>query len=46
VLATWTDVRPVGSQVELALPARAKGCVVVRVHSGQQMIQKKFILAQ
>jgi hypothetical protein len=46
VLATWTDVRPVGSQVELALPARAKGCMIVRVHAGQQMIQKKFILAQ
>jgi hypothetical protein len=45
VLAAWDDVRPAGNRVELSLPPRAKGCVVVRVRAGQQMIQKKFVIA-
>jgi hypothetical protein len=46
VLASWDDFRPAGNQAELALPARAKGCMIVRVHAGQQMIQKKFVIAR
>jgi hypothetical protein len=46
VLASWDDVRLMGNQAELALPARAKGCMIVRVHAGQQLMQKKFVLAQ
>ena len=45
VLASWDDVRLMGNQAELALPARAKGCMIVRVHAGRQLIQKKFVLA-
>jgi hypothetical protein len=46
VLATWNDVRPVGNCAELALPRAVNGCVIVRVHAGQQMIQKKFVIAR
>ena len=45
VLASWDDVRLTGNHAELALPARAKGCMIVRVHAGQQMIQKKFVIS-
>jgi hypothetical protein len=45
VLATWDDVRLTGNHAELALPARAKGCMIVRVRAGERMIQKKFVVA-
>ena len=46
VLASWDDVKPAGNHAELALPAHAKGCMIVRVHAGQQMIQKKFVIVR
>jgi hypothetical protein len=45
VLASWDNVRLTGNHAELVLPARAKGCMIVRVCAGERMIQKKFVVA-
>jgi hypothetical protein len=46
VLATWNNVRPSGGIAECALPRNARGCMVVRVYAGKEMMQKKLVIAQ
>ncbi|MBN1131009.1 MAG: hypothetical protein JXA71_18620 [Chitinispirillaceae bacterium] len=46
VLATWNNVRPAGGIAECALPRNARGCMVVRVYAGKEMLQKKFVITQ
>jgi hypothetical protein len=46
VLATWSNVRPVGNAAELALPRAAKGFMIVRVYADREVLQKKFVFTR
>jgi hypothetical protein len=46
VIATWDNVRPVNNRAELALPSQARGCMVLRVQTGREMVQKKIVVAK
>ena len=44
-LATWSALHPSGARAEVSLPATVKGCLILRVFAGKEVIQKKFTVA-
>jgi hypothetical protein len=42
VLATWNDLPVRQHAARISLPARAKGCMILRVYAGKTMMQKRF----
>jgi hypothetical protein len=42
VLETWNALRLSGASADLRLPAAAKGCLILRIYAGKEVLQKKF----
>jgi hypothetical protein len=42
VLQTWNNVRVNEGVTELSLPLQARGCMILRVYAGKEMVQKKI----
>lgn len=46
LLQSWDNVMVRNGRVELSMPPQARGCVIIRVHAGTEMYQKKIVLAR
>jgi len=46
LLKTWDRISLNGSTAELLLPANAKGCLILRVFAGADIMQKKFTVTR
>jgi hypothetical protein len=46
VLKTWSGINLIGASADLRLPPNAKGCLILRVFAGKEVMQKKFTAAQ
>jgi hypothetical protein len=46
VLKTWSGIHLSGAATDLQLPPSAKGCLILRVFAGKEVMQKKFTTAR
>ena len=45
-VGSWNNLAVAGNALALELPACAKGCMIVRVYSGNAMFQKMFVMVR
>jgi hypothetical protein len=46
LLQTWGNVRCATGAIDLHIPSTAKGCLVLRVCAGREIMQKKFMIGR
>lgn len=45
-IETWNNVQITGGTVELRLPQKAMGCMILRVTAGSQVVQKRITVVR